>query len=89
MIYIDPISRQRVTYDKYSGDIEFDVKGGSAISTQVIPKIKNTKVAYLSVVRMSDAEKEALLKEKNLVGFIQKPFDIKDLLKKVKGYIGS
>lgn len=51
---------------------------------EIIPKIKNIKIAYLSVVRTSEAEKEDLMKSKNIVDFIQKPFDINDLLKKVK-----
>lgn len=55
---------------------------------EIIPKIKGTKIAYLSVVRTSDAEKEELLKSKNIVGFIQKPFDINELVKKVKKIVG-
>lgn len=51
---------------------------------KVVEKLKNTKVAYLSVVRVSEAERGDLLKAKNVVAFIQKPFDVKDLLKKVK-----
>jgi len=53
----------------------------------IIPKLK-TKVAYLSVVRTSEAEKEDLMKSKNIVDFIQKPFDINDLVKKVKKIVG-
>ena len=51
---------------------------------EVVKKIKGTKIAYLSVVRTSEAEKEDLLKSKNIVDFIQKPFDIKDFIKRVK-----
>jgi len=51
---------------------------------EIVPKIKNTKIAYLSVVRTSEAEKEQLLKSKNIVDFIQKPFDVDELVKKVK-----
>jgi CheY-like chemotaxis protein len=51
---------------------------------EIIPKMTGTKVVYLSVVRTSEAEKEDLMKSKNIVGFIQKPFDIKDLVTKVK-----
>ena len=51
---------------------------------EVVKKITNTKIAYLSVVRTSEAEKEDLLKSKNIVDFIQKPFDINDLLSRVK-----
>jgi CheY-like chemotaxis protein len=50
----------------------------------VVRKIKNIKIAYLSVVRTSEAEKEELLGQKNIVLFIQKPFDITDLVEKVK-----
>ena len=50
---------------------------------KIIPKLKS-KVAYLSVVRTSEAEKEDLMKAKNIVGFIEKPFDIKTLVSKVK-----
>ena len=51
---------------------------------EVVKKIKNIKIAFLSVVRTSEAEKEELLGQKNVVDFIQKPFDINELLEKVK-----
>lgn len=54
----------------------------------IIPKIKGIKIAYLSVVRVSEAEKEDLMKSKNIVDFIQKPFDIGTLVKKVKKIVG-
>ena len=57
---------------------------------QIIPKLpKSIKIAYLSVVRTSEAEKEDLLKAGNIVDFIQKPFDINDLLAKVKKIAGK
>ncbi len=55
---------------------------------EVVKKIKGIKIAYLSVVRTSEAEKEELTKEKNIVDFIQKPFDIQELLEKVKKIVG-
>jgi len=55
---------------------------------EIIPKMKGAKVAYLSVVRTSEAEKEDLMKSKNVVDFIQKPFDIKTLTTKVKKLVG-
>jgi DNA-binding response OmpR family regulator len=54
---------------------------------EVVPRIKG-KVAYLSVVRTSEAEREELLKSKNVVDFIQKPFDINELVKRVKKQVG-
>ena len=53
-----------------------------------VRKIKTIKIAYLSVVRTSEAEKEELLGQKNIVDFIQKPFDIKDFIKRVKKIVG-
>ena len=55
---------------------------------QVVEKIKGVKIVYLSVVRTSEAEKEYLLKSKNISDFIQKPFDIDELVRKVKCVIG-
>jgi len=55
---------------------------------EVIPKLGKIKVAYLSVVRTSEAEKEDLMKSKNIVDFIQKPFDINELVKRVKKLVG-
>ncbi|MBI2629497.1 response regulator [Candidatus Pacearchaeota archaeon] len=51
---------------------------------EMISKIsKDVKISFLSVVRMSDAEKEGLKISKNIVDYIQKPFDNSDLLKRV------
>ena len=55
---------------------------------EVVKKIKDVKISYLSVVRTSEAEKEKLLGQNNIVDFIQKPFDIKDLVKRVKKLVG-
>ncbi len=55
---------------------------------KVIDQIKDVKIAYLSVVRTSEAEKEELLDSENIVDFIQKPFDVDNLLERVKKLIG-
>ena len=55
---------------------------------EAVPKIKQ-KIAYLSVVRTSEAEKEELMKSKNIVDFIQKPFDVKELVKRVGKLTGK
>lgn len=51
---------------------------------EIIKKIIDIKIAFLTVVRTSEAERENLIRQKNIVDFIQKPFDIDELLKKVK-----
>jgi len=56
---------------------------------EVVQKIKGIKIAYLSVVRISEAEKEELLKSSNIVGYLQKPFDIDDLIRDVKKLAGK
>ena len=50
----------------------------------IIPKMTGAKIAYLSVVRTSEAEKEDLMKSKNIVDFIQKPFDLKKISHKIR-----
>ncbi len=55
----------------------------------IVPKLRGIKVAYLSVVRVGEAEKENLLKTKNVVAFVQKPFDVNALLAKVKKIVGE
>jgi DNA-binding response OmpR family regulator len=50
---------------------------------KIIPKLKS-KVAFLSVVTTTEAEKEEMLKQKNIVDFIHKPFDVDYLVGRVK-----
>ena len=50
---------------------------------EIIEKIENIKIAFFSVVRTSEAEKRDLLKQKNIVDFIQKPFDVNDLIRRI------
>ena len=55
---------------------------------EIIPKLKGIKIAYLTVVRASETEIEELMKSKNTVDFIQKPFDVNNLLERVKKIVG-
>lgn len=50
---------------------------------EVVTKVK-TPVAFLSVVRTSDEEKKALLAQPNVKAFLQKPFDVKELVQQVR-----
>jgi len=54
---------------------------------EIVPKLAPIKILYLSVVRTSEAEREDLMKSKNIVGFVQKPFDIDDLVKQVSKFV--
>lgn len=46
--------------------------------------LQNVKIIFLTAVGMTEAEKEHLLSRRQVVDFIQKPFDIDDLLNSVK-----
>lgn len=50
---------------------------------EAIKEIKDVKISYLTVVKTSTGEKEELLQQDNVVGFIEKPFDMNELVKKV------
>ena len=56
---------------------------------EIIEKIENIKIAFLSVVRTSEAEKRDLLRQKNIVDFIQKPFDVNDLIKRIEAVLNE
>jgi DNA-binding response OmpR family regulator len=64
--------------------ILMDIMMPGTPTKDIVNKIKGIKIAYLSVVRVSEAEKEDLMKNKNVVDYIQKPFDIKELVSRVK-----
>jgi len=42
-IWIDPVTRQRVVYDKHSGDLVYDLDGDSAVSQETVPVIGEWK----------------------------------------------
>jgi len=56
---------------------------------KAVPQMGDVKICFLSVVREIEAKKEGLLEFDNVVGMIQKPFDIKELVKEVKKMIGD
>jgi CheY-like chemotaxis protein len=51
---------------------------------EILPKLKGIKIIFLSVVATTEDEKEQLQKQKNVVKFIHKPFDIDYLASEVK-----
>ena len=50
----------------------------------VVKQIKDTKIAFMSVVRISDARKRGLCTQENIVDFFQKPFNVTDLIDRVE-----
>ena len=51
---------------------------------EVIKEIQNIKIAFMSVVRISDARKRGLCSQSNIVDFFQKPFNVSDLVDRVE-----
>jgi CheY-like chemotaxis protein len=54
---------------------------------ELLAKINGIKIIFVSGVQMSEAEKRELIGKKGVVDFIQKPYDIKDLLQRVKRHL--
>ncbi len=50
----------------------------------VVKQIKDIKIAFMSVVRISDARKRGLCIQDNIVDFFQKPFNVSDLIDRVE-----
>jgi len=56
---------------------------GTPVS-EVVKQIKDIKIAFMSVVRISDARKKGLTNQDNIVDFFQKPFNVTDLIDRVE-----
>ena len=57
--------------------------------TDVVKKIKDIKIVFMSVVRISEARKKGLCEQENVIDFIQKPFDVGDLVGRVELILGE
>jgi CheY-like chemotaxis protein len=70
--------------------ILLDVMMPGMVAREVIEEInkdktlKEIKIIYLTAVTASDKEKKEMIKVGHIVDFIEKPFDMKDLLKRIK-----
>ena len=56
---------------------------------EVVKNIKDIKIAFMSVVRISEARKKGLCDQDNIVDFLQKPFNVDDLISRVKLHLGQ
>lgn len=50
-------------------------------------RLKDTKIIFITAVGMTEAEKEELLSREKVVDFIQKPFELDELLSKIKAVL--
>lgn len=50
----------------------------------IVKQIKDIKIAFMSVVRISDARKRGLCTQENIIDFFQKPFNVTDLIDRVE-----
>jgi DNA-binding response OmpR family regulator len=51
---------------------------------EIIKQIQDIKIAFMSVVRISDARRRGLCSQPNIVDFFQKPFNVSDLVDRVE-----
>ena len=49
----------------------------------IVKQITDINIAFMSVVRISDARKRGLCMQENIVDFFQKPFNVSDLVERV------
>lgn len=64
--------------------ILLDIMMPGTPAEDVIKKLRNIKIAFMSVVRVNDARKRGLCAQANIVDFFQKPFNISDLIDRVE-----
>jgi CheY-like chemotaxis protein len=57
--------------------------------TEILKQIKDIKIVFMSVVKISDARKKGLTNLDNVVDFLQKPFDLTDLIDRIETILGK
>jgi len=57
--------------------------------TEILKQIKDIKIVFMGVVKISDARKKGLTNLDNVVDFLQKPFDVTDLIDRIETILGK
>jgi CheY-like chemotaxis protein len=79
---------------KHPDLILLDIMMPGVTAKEVVELISTTeryskiKIIYVSAVNVTETEEKELLKPKQVVGLIPKPFDLPDLVKAIKNAIG-
>jgi len=53
----------------------------------VVKKVSDIKIVFMSIVRESDAKSKGLCEKENIVDFLQKPFNLNDLVQKIENLL--
>ena len=61
---------------------------GTPVS-ELTQQIQDIKIAYLSAVKISNSDKENMMQQKNIIDFIPKPFERKELVSRIKELVGD
>lgn len=55
--------------------------------SDVIKQITDIKIVFMSIVRETDAKSKGLCDQSNIVDFLQKPFNLNDLVSKIEALL--
>lgn len=80
--------------EKFEPDlVTLDVMMPGLTTKEILQKLKDfsykPKIILLTVVRFSDEEKELILKMGKVVDYVNKPFELDDLVKTVKKHLSE
>ena len=56
--------------------------------SDVLKQITDIKIVFMSIVRETDARNKGLCEQSNIVDFLQKPFNLNDLVTKIESLLG-
>ena len=85
----DECLEQLKNNDKKPDLILLDIMMPGIPIPELIEKIEDVKIAFLSAVEISDRNKVKLLSQKNVIDYIPKPFEKEELVKIVKKLVGE